>query len=236
VSKPETIAAEAAAPITEEQVVDYLRSNPHFLESQPDLMTLLTPPAYRQERRVVDFQQYMIKRLQDEVGELRGTHDELVESLRNARSFQGQIHSAVLDILNARSFEYFVDSVATDLGVHLGLDAVALCMETDQSAPPRTRVGIRFLPVGYVDRIMDGEDLRVRTLIRAERKIYGGAASLVASDALLRLSVSSATPDALLALGSRDEGFFQPGHGTDLLAFLGHAIESTARAWLDLPA
>jgi uncharacterized protein YigA (DUF484 family) len=236
VSKPETVTTETAAPITEEQVIDFLRANPSFLEDQPELMTLLTPPSHRQERRVVDFQQYMIKRLQDEVGGLRGTHDELVESLRGARSFQGQIHSAVLDILNARSFEHFVDSIATDLGVHLGLDAVALCMETDQSAPPRTRVGIRFLPVGYVERIMDGEDLRVRTLIRAERKIYGGAAALVASDALLRLSISSATPDALLALGSRDEGFFTPGHGTDLLAFLGHAIESTARAWLDLPA
>lgn len=235
-SKPETIATETAAPITEEQVVDFLRRNPDFLGDQPELMTLLTPPAFRRERRVVDFQQYMITRLQDEVGGLRGTHDELVESLRGARSFQSQVHSAVLGILNARSFEHFVDSVATDLGVHLGLDAVALCMETDQSSPPRTRAGIRFLPVGYVNRIMTGEDLRVRTLIRAERKIYGGAAALVVSDALLRLSVSSATPDALLALGSRDEGFFRPGQGTELLAFLGHAIESTARAWLDLPA
>ena len=50
------------------------------------------------------------------------------------------------------------------------------------------------------------------------------------------LEISDTAPVGLLALGSRDEGHFTPHQGTELLTFLGKAIESTARAWLDLPA
>ena len=52
---------------------------------------------------------------------------------------------------------------------------------------------------------------------------------------MLRLTIASATPPALLAFGSRDPEHFHDGQGTELLAFLAQVIERLIRAWLDLP-
>ena len=75
----------------------------------------------------------------------------------------------------------------------------------------------------------------LRQNARGERAIFGAGATLVHSDALLRLKISPATPVGLLALGSRKEGRFHAGQGTELLGFLARAVEFSIRAWLDLP-
>jgi len=80
-----------------------------------------------------------------------------------------------------------------------------------------------------------GRDMLLRPRVRGARTIFGSAASLVRSDALLRLKISPAAPAGLLALGSRKENRFHPGQGTELLGFLARALERSIRAWLDLP-
>jgi uncharacterized protein YigA (DUF484 family) len=65
--------------------------------------------------------------------------------------------------------------------------------------------------------------------------IFGAAAGLVASQALIRLEISPATPPALLALGARQPDQFHQGQGTELLTFLAGVLENCIRAWLDLP-
>ena len=39
---------------------------------------------------------------------------------------------------------------------------------------------------------------------------------------------------ALLALGSREEGFFSAGQGTELLGFVARVLENCFRGWLNL--
>lgn len=236
-SKPKTLPALTPPVLNEDLVATYLERHPDFLERRPELAETLTPPAYRQEKPVVDFHQFLIKRLQDEVKDLRAEREKLVNHVRSAHSFQTQMHSAALELINARSFEHFVEAISTDLGVHLGLDVISLCMETEDPNPPRTRAGIRFLPADYVDSVFgtDSEDIWVREEVEAERRIYGGMAELVESDVLVRLSISSTTPQALLALGSRNAGHFQTKDSTEPYQFLAGVIEATARAWLDLP-
>ena len=55
-------------------------------------------------------------------------------------------------------------------------------------------------------------------------------------DALLRVSASNSMPPGLLAFGTRHPGYFNPGQGTELLAFLARILEHCIRTWLDLPA
>lgn len=59
------------APMTAARVASYLRSHPDFLVRHPDLVTVLTPPAAERGETVVDMQQFMLKRLQDEVRQIR---------------------------------------------------------------------------------------------------------------------------------------------------------------------
>jgi uncharacterized protein len=57
----------------------------------------------------------------------------------------------------------------------------------------------------------------------------------VRSEALLRMHPSIHCPTGVLAIGSRAEGTFDPGQGTELLAFLGRVVELCIRTWLGLP-
>lgn len=236
-SKPNTAERPPPPRPTEEQVVAYLKRHPDFLAAHPGLVEVLTPPERQNGETVVDFQSVMIERLQTELGGIRTNHDNLVTTTRGNLSSQARIHQAVIDLLNARSFEHFVEAITTDLAVKLDIDCASLCIESDEPNAPRPRTGVRFLPLGAVDALL-GEDafIKLRPAVAAERRIYGPGATLVKSDALLRLVISPESPTGLLALGAREPGHFQPKQGTELLGFLARVIESTARAWLDLPS
>ena len=71
--------------------------------------------------------------------------------------------------------------------------------------------------------------------VEGDPEIYGGAADLVRSDAVLRLSISKVAPAGLIAFGTRHPGYFHAGQGTELMSFLGRVIEFGIRSWLDLP-
>ena len=64
---------------------------------------------------------------------------------------------------------------------------------------------------------------------------FGEVARFVKSDVLMRLSVSSGSPDGVMCFGSRDGQAFGPEQATELLFFLAKVLENTIRAWLDLP-
>jgi uncharacterized protein YigA (DUF484 family) len=237
VSEPKAAPDPEARRPSEDQVADYLRRKPDFLSRNPDLIAHLTPPeqSYAGDN-VVDFQRSMIDRLRDEIGGLKNNHQDLISTSRGNLSSQARIHEAALDLIDAASFEQFIEILTSDLGVKLHVDAVSLCLESDRPNLPRTRAGIRFLEVGAVDAIMGVDaNVQLRAGTPVERRLYGHAAQMIESDALLRLNVGPATPVGVLALGSRDIARFSPGQGTELLQFLARVIESTARAWLDVP-
>jgi uncharacterized protein YigA (DUF484 family) len=65
--------------------------------------------------------------------------------------------------------------------------------------------------------------------------LFGPAAGLVRSQALLRLNIGKLAPQGLLAVGSRRDDYFHPHQGTELLSFLARTIDYHIRVWLDLP-
>ncbi len=234
-SKPSPLASAPAPRLSEDQVVDYLRRHRDFLERHPELIAELLPPEHRNGRAVVDLQHYLIDRLRRDLAEVRQLHDSTITAARGNLQSQQRVHGAVIDLMNAPSFEHFVEGITTDLALKLDVDAVSLCVESSRPNQPRTKSGVRFLALGSVDALMGpGREIMLRPAITAERALYGPAAALVKSDALLRLAIGAAAPTGVIAIGSREPGHFRAGQGTELLVFLAKTIESTARAWLDL--
>ena len=150
---------------------------------------------------------------------------------------QGRIHKAVERLLEAGSFEQFIETIATDVAALLDLDVLVIGVERDAGGfVERGPRGIACLPGGTVEQIFGPSDA---ILLREQNGggdsvIYGAAAGLVRSEALIRLRISEQSPAALLALGARDAAQFRQGQGTELLAFLARVIESCFRAWLNL--
>jgi len=229
-------AAGGAEP-SEAAVAEYLRRHPDFLARHSELLDVLEAPARDHGEGVVDLQQFMMDRLRAEITRLRESRDDLVHTSRINMNAQARVHQAALAILGARNFEHLIETVATDLLVILDLDAITICVEqpSDGGVPSRLR-GVHQLQPGTVETFMGGQRQSVFLAeIVGEPELFGEAAGLVRSAALLRLHISDATPPAMLALGSRAPDQFEPGQGGDLLSFLARALERTIRLWLDLP-
>lgn len=223
--------------ISGDQVAAYLRRHPEFLADNPELLDSQEPPARAQGDGVVDLQQFQVQRLRDTVGNLTSLRDELLSAGRNNLSIQNRVHRSVLAILNARSFEEFVETITTDMAAILDLDVVTIGVEkTGEGSTWRPTAGVYCLEAGSIDALLGPSGtLLLRDNISGDPAIFDGAAGIVQSDALIRLNISETTPPALLALGSRQAGAFHAGQGTELLTFLSQVLEVSFRSWLNLP-
>lgn len=222
---------------TAAQVIAYLRRHPDFLLRHPELLELQHAPSrHAGAPGIVDFQQAMVDKLRRDVSRLRTEQDEIIANSRDNLSTQERIHKAVLALLEAETFEHFIDIITSDLVLLLDVDVVSLCIERPKSgARGPAPEGLEFLAPGSVDRIIGkNRQVLLRDDTPGDTEIYGEGADLVRSDALLRLHPSASAPVGLLAFGARHPGYFHHGQGTELLSFLGRVIEFAMRAWLDL--
>jgi hypothetical protein len=221
-------------------VADYLARHPEFFGDWPVLLERLRlPPATSAEgdSRVVDLRGALIERQRTQLREIARRRDEMVTAGRANLQSQSRVHQAVLALLGAQSFEELIERTTSDLAVILDLDAAALGVEQKaESLPPIRLGGVFQLERGTVERLLGaGHATRLRPAVVGDPLLFGSAAGLVRSDALVRLDISPLTPPALLALGSRQEHHFEQGQGTELLQFLGSVLSQMIKVWLDLP-
>ncbi|NQV21871.1 MAG: DUF484 family protein [Rhodospirillales bacterium] len=217
-------------------VVDYLRAHPDFLVDHPEILSILTPPSHRTEGNVLDLQLFMLQKLQKEVRKLSGNWSDLIATSRSNMATQAQVHTAVLAILKSESKAELIHKVTFDFPDILNVDAVALCsedevvLETGSDESP-----VRFLGEGAVDRLMGlGRDILLRSKADRLDEVFGPAADLVRSDALIRLTLGD-NKSGILALGTREEEKFHPGQGTELMGFLAQSIEICVGRWTVKP-
>lgn len=227
--------------LTDAQVVRFLRENPDFLERYPQLLSVIRAPERQFEDadeaggEVVDLQGAMLSRMRSELAQREEQSSELIDASRANLQSQNRVHAAVIAILSARSLDHMIEILTIDLAGLLNVDAVALCLEGGMVTPTSAQ-GVRVVPVATIDKILDvSRTVSLRENVEGDRRIYGEAAGLVRSEAMLRLSVREDAPCALLAMGSREPDRFHTGQGSELLTFLARILEHSIRTWLDLP-
>jgi uncharacterized protein len=226
------------AKIVADEVAAYLRKHPDFLNERPELIAALTPPMEHRGEGVVDMQHFMLQRLRGEVKLLKSQQRALLATSRSNMASQSRVHAAVLAIVAAKSFEQLIQVVTTDLAIMLDVDVVTIGVESASASQPRLPMhGVQILRRGTVEHIL-GDD-RMTLLCdetTGDPALFGAAAGLVRSQALLRVHVGDHAPVGLLCIGTRRADRFHPGQGTELLSFLARSLELTIAAWLDIPA
>lgn len=228
----------AGSTVDADEVKAYLRQHPELLANDADLIASLVPPSQSTGRNVLDMQQFMIGRLQNQVRTLRDIQSDLIEATSLNSIAREQVHAATLKLLDAKSFEHLIEYITTPDGLArmLGIRAATVCIETANGVSGIGIRGVRVLEPGGVDRILGiGESCRLAANVRGSRGLYGNLAEDVHSEALVRLDVSPGSPPGLLALGGFDPEQFHPDQAVDLLEFLAHVVERCVRQWLDLP-
>jgi uncharacterized protein YigA (DUF484 family) len=222
--------------LNDDDILAYLRANPKFLKNNPEAFEFLEVPALNDTKGVADFQSYMIKRLKADKEEVIQTTREIVETSRANMNNQQRIHKAVLRLLEARNFDDFIHTITMDLTDLLDIDITTFVVESAGGEIPHVHTtGIRIIPSGTVDKWMMGKNILLQDNISGIEAIYGGGATLVRSQILLRVDISMDTPPAILAFGSRHPDMFHEGQATDQILFLARVIERSFRHWLDLP-
>lgn len=234
--KPRPSGAVAGNEISARDVLQFLRRHPDFLDSHPEALRLLRPPRRETGDAVLDFQHFMLERLRRDVARLNDEQKTLIATSRGNLASQCRVHKAALAILRAQSFEHLLQIVTTDLAVLIDVDVVTIAVESS-SAPTRRlpMPGIHLLKEGTVDALIGEErDVLLSTGIQGDPALYGGAAGLVRSQALLRLNFRRSAPVGLMCVGTRKPETFHPGLGTELLSFLARTLEITISQWLSL--
>lgn len=222
--------------LTPEEILEYLRNNPKFLQQNPEAAEFLVPPKGKMGKGIADFQSYMIERLKSDKEKVISTSREIVENSRANMNNQQRIHKAVLRLLEAKSFDDFIESITTDLSSLLDVDITVLLVESHGHDIPHIHTtGIRVVPGGTIDKWMQGKNILLQDNISGIEAVYGGGANLVKSQIMLRVDISLDTPPAILAFGSRDPDMFHDGQATDQILFLTRVIERCFRTWLNLP-
>jgi len=232
--------AQPAQPIdeaTEAEIAAYLAAHPDFVQRHPALLRTLTPPSIDRGKGVVDFQRFMVARLQGDIDQLTLDNTALIHTARANAHSQARIHAAALALIEAQSLGQLLEVLTGDLMDVLDVDVIAMVVESNGVDLPHVAAsGIRIVESGAVDDWLGRHEALLQGNIAGDSAIYGEGAGLIQSEALLRLVISSRTPTGLVAFGSRDPNLFHEGQGTELITFLGGVIQRLLRAWLDLPA
>lgn len=225
-------ASGAARPEPDEsaRIGAFLERHPDFLLDHPEVLAAL---HRRLGDGIVDFQGALIDRLQRNNAALDEARCALLERSRTLLSCQAQVHEAVLAMMDCQSFPQLIETITTDLAMLLDLDVTVLAIESAMAIDARQITDIVILGPGTVDSLIgNGARLLLREEAEASARLYGGAAGLVRSEALIRLQPGKDAPTGLLALGSRRPGRFSDDQGSALYGFLGSAVEKAIRSWL----
>lgn len=221
--------------LTAEDVVAFLKERKDFFRDHPDLLEELTVTTEDRGRGVVNFQQVLVERLKKDKTNAHKVQKELIETFRANMNNQNRIQTAVLVILEAETFEEFIESVTQDLPVLLDVDTVNLVIEsTSREVPFINQSGIRFARQGFVKQWLGDGDALLQPNINGHEDIFGPGAGLVKSHALLRLEISQNTPAGIIAFGSRNPEAFTPEQAIDQIGFLAQVVERCFRIWLDV--
>ncbi len=228
-------AADATGEIGGRDVINYLRRHPDFLERHPEALRLLRAPTREIGEDVFDFQHFQIERLRAELARVALEHRTLIAASRGTLASQSRVHKAVLTLLAAPNFEQLLQIATTDLAVLLDVDVVTIAVESTAAPVGRLSVyGIRLLKAGAIDALLGPErNMLLRANAAGEPLLFGAAAGLVRSQALLRLGCGRGAPAGLLCIGTRQPGRFHPGLGAELLTFLARALGITIAQWLN---
>ncbi|WP_321395221.1 DUF484 family protein [Emcibacter sp.] len=220
--------------ISADKIRDWLKRHPDFLLENPDLLTILTPPFRPSSGdRVVDFQQVMLEKLQQQIAELKDFHGSLIDATRNNMSTQQQVHDAALALMEAEGLTELSHTLVSDWPQMLAVDVIAVCFEKGHDKQIPALPEARPLKKGQVDKLLGREDAcLLRGDVEVLEDIFGPATELIKAEALIRIPATDHYPEGLLAFGSRDPNMFTPGQGTELLRFLEGVFGLYLQRWM----
>lgn len=199
-----------------------LIENPDWVRGDAELLSHLTGAP----DGVADLGRIVRDRLLDEVRDLKEQHRTLAHHARENLALLARAQGFVLSLMNCPDLDALDYKLAWEAPAALGVEKVRLYLE---GATPMI-VSESILPCGHglVDELLgDENDFTGACAPRTGRTLYGEE---MGSHALCRLEAGGRI--GLLALAAQEADQFHSGQGTEILNFLGRAVEALIDPWL----
>ena len=215
--------------LTRQQISDHLRDHPEvlseLLEEHPALLDALSRRELQGDEVLVDFQQQRISSLSNALDKRSDVHEELIDTSRSNLQTQLQVNETIIEMIGCRDLESLIGYISRDMSQTLRLDAVILCVESRDQRFPFIREPVMSVKQGGLTAVFsDGSTIILGQPSTQSRTLFGPAADLVQSQALIRLDVEGAPTPIALVMGDRNADYFHRGQATHLLRFLGDVL------------
>jgi uncharacterized protein len=184
------------------------------------------------ETKIVDFQTEALGRLRKQVAALGEEREELLAFARGNQGAAAQIHTAVLAVMDADGLDHLIHTITADWVDILGLDAIALLLESGKQQVRATTTGMQLLKGAEFKKLMPGTSTVLMESTPDGSPAFGPAEKLIRSQALIRLHLPTPLSTGILALGSRQDHSFDGVSSTSLLGFLGAVVERCLTRWM----
>lgn len=214
----------ASESISAQQVADYLRANPEFFESQPDLLADLKLP--HESGKAISLIERQLVILRERGREARQKLGSLLENARDNDQLFEVTRNLVLSLLQARDATEIAEITQDQLSALGSVDAceiivvarpglmISNAVRTENSE----KLAEEFADVFRLRRTHCGAISR-----ESIEHLFGANSNRVGSTALCPIMDGSEII-ALLALGNKSKDYFNTSLDTLFLDFIGHVV------------
>lgn len=221
-----------------------LLADPSIILDDKELMeSLLTATDIKLGNNVVDLRHVAMSRLTHKLGELEGTHKSVVAAAYQNLLGTKQIHQAVIELMSKNNLDQFVLSLKSDLLKILNVDCIFILVESpvgldSDLLPTHYNPHVQSVIPGFVNTYINqgnetkASKIKLRQATSATDQLFENVSVKIASEACIELNLNDNETIGMIAFGSIDANFFEPGQGTDLLKFFACACEKMLERWI----
>lgn len=227
-------------PLMANDLRDKIIANPDVLLEDHDVMRALVGANEDQMgNNIVDLRSIAMERLEARFDRLEDTHRSVIAAAYDNLAGTNQVHRAILRMMDAPTFDGFLNDLASDVANTLRVDAMRLVLESNSAeADNAINAVLAFESPGFIKeyitlgRNMPARQITLRSYENAGDSLFGDRAEHIRSEACLKLDLGEGMMPGMLVMGSEDPLQFSPQQGTDLLTFFTGVFERTIRRWL----
>ena len=227
---------------------DRILSAPQTLLADPEIIrALIAANDESLDENIVDLRYLAMDRLSLRLSEFEDAHRNTITAAHDNLASTNRLHRAILQMLDAASFEELLTALHEEVGPTLHLGCWRLVLETDPkealadedlAALAKHGKVLVLAEPGFVNKYIAAgsksslRKVTLRRVIAASKPLYETQDQAIKSEALLSLNFGKEHLPGLLAMGSSDASHFKPSQGTELLDFLANVFERTMHRWL----
>ena len=182
--------------------------------------------------KLISFEERAVATLRNRLGAAESANEDLIAFARGHSGATAAIHAAVLALMDADSLDALFEVISSDWPRLLGLDHAVLTLVADGRGFRVEAGHVGTVEPRIVDRAIDRlEPVTMRT-VDVGHPLFGSAARVIRSEALILLPAEAPLPYGLLLLGQKEAACLDNRHGAQLLGFLGASLSAMLRRWL----